>query len=175
MHWHSKYHHLSATAFKGYRTCRDCSISAFSSASLFARSACISLLSSTCFDIVRLEIWSPCGALKMPSGSCNKQGICRKAVRQVSFSQVKLQNQLSNEQRSAGQELQTLNSAASCAHPTNGHHLKPFATTVTLHHCSFAAYTGTGEVACLLLQRLLIATPHISCKLRYNGKRFRRR
>jgi len=79
-HWHivgSKYHNFSETALEGHRTCRDCSISAFSSASLFARSACISLLSSTCFDIVRLEIWSPCGALKMPSGSCDKHGRSR--------------------------------------------------------------------------------------------------
>ena len=46
----------SITVVGSNRTCRDWSISAFNSASLFARSACISLLSSTCLDIVLLEM-----------------------------------------------------------------------------------------------------------------------
>ena len=77
-------------------------------------------------------------------------------------------------QRWTGTELQLLKLAVLFAHPANGYHLKPFATAVTLHHCSFAANASTGEIASLLLQRLLIATPHISCVFLHDWRSFRR-
>lgn len=45
-------------------------------------------------------------------------------------------------------------------YPTNGYHLQPFSSAVTLWHGSLAADARAAEAACVVLQRLLTATPH---------------